>query len=151
MIEYRLSYHAYSDTPETDPTQKSTISIADLLVQSFIDGTVSRDSIVLLPILQSGTRNDEIPEVCMQLVHLPDGLLGFCNTQTLQHCACCDASICKKHHAHGFLTFLDEEGAKRDLPNALLCETCFHMGSRARTALHTFLCLINRAEGQVHA
>ena len=118
-------------------------------MQSFIDGAVSRDSISLLPILQSGTRNDETPEVCMQLVHLADGKLGFCNRETVQHCACCDTSICEKHHSRGFLTILDDQGAMRNLQNALLCETCFHMGSRARTAVHTFLHLINRPEGQV--
>src|SRR5215469_11354793 len=134
MTAYRPLYHAESSTTEAHPTHESTISTLDPLMQSFIDGA-SRDSILLLPILQSGTRNDEIPEVCMQLVHLPDGLLGFCNTQTLQHCVCCDASTCEKHNAHGFLTLLDEQGTQRDLPNALLCETCFHMGSRARTAL----------------
>jgi len=151
MIEYRSPYHTESDTPETDPTQKSTMSTADLLVQYFIDGTVSRDSILLLPILQSGIDNDEIPEVCMQLVHLPDGLLGFCNTQTQEYCTCCGASICEKHHAHGFLTILDSQGTECNLPNTLLCETCFRMGGRARTALYTFLRLINRSEGQVHA
>ena len=151
MIEYRPPYHAYSDTPETDLIHESAISTVDSLVQYFIDGTVSRDSILLLPILQSGTRDDEIPEVCMQLVHLPDGLLGFCNAQTNTHCVCCAASICEKHHARGFLTILDYEGRERDLPNVLLCETCFRMGGRARTALCTFLRLINRGEGQVHA
>lgn len=149
MIEYRPPYHAFSSTTEVDPTHESALSIVDQLVQSFIDGAVSRDSILLLTILQSGIHDDETPEVCMQLVHLPDGLFGFCNRQTLQHCACCDASICKKHHSRGFLTIRSFQGTTRDLQSVLLCETCFHMGSRARTALHTFLHLINNPEGQV--
>ena len=111
MIEQRPFYHAFTGTTDVHSSHESAIPTPDQLVQYAIDGAVSRDAILLLPILQSAVYGDETPEVCMQLVHLLDGKLGFCNRETVQHCACCDASICEKHHLRGFLTLLDDQGA----------------------------------------
>jgi hypothetical protein len=139
MTEQRPTYHAHSGTIEE---HEDRIITPSRILPRYAGSPPTVDTLFLLPILES-PQCDEPHTLCMQLVHLPDGLLGFCNTHTNAHCACCDANICTEHHHHGLLTFVDAEGVRHDLPRATLCETCAFMGSLARTALHTFRRLIN--------
>jgi hypothetical protein len=137
MTEHRPSYFAFSSIGEG--AQSTTTSP---LEQHYVDGTVSRDTILLLPVLSSPLETDQ-PSVCLQLVHLEGISLGFCNVPTKERCACCDAPTCQAHATCGALTVIDENGLRHLLNEALLCETCAHLDTVARTALSTLRRLLN--------
>ena len=138
MTEHRPLYHAFSGVTES-------ISPSPL-IQHYTDGTVSRDIIFLLPILESGYHRD-LPSPCLQLIHLPNGDLSFCNHRTEHRCACCGNAVCEQHHHTGFLSFQDETGAWQVLTHPVLCEGCAHLDSPARYAIYTFRHVLN-AEGE---
>ena len=134
MTEHRSHYQAKSGDYSTD---KGTVSP---LYQHYVNGTVARDIILLLPVLQSPLY-DESPSSCMHLVHLPDGL-GFCNASTEQHCTCCGLPVCNEH-CRGFLSLRSEMG------EGPLCETCTFLPVHIISALRTFRHLMNEQKGQV--
>ncbi len=81
MTEQRFPYQALSGEY---PTPGRPISLSPLQ-QYYTDGTTSRDTILLLPILESA-HSDGAPSSCLQLTHLPNGDLGFCNRRADQQC-----------------------------------------------------------------
>ena len=139
MTEHRPLYHALVHTTEPTPYRPTAV---DSLLQHWADGTTSHDTILLLPILSS-SQCDESPDLCLQIVHLPDGNRSFCNVATEQQCACCSATVCEQHHARGYLSFQDETGTWHNTPNALLCETCAHLPNNLRSELYAFCRCLN--------
>jgi hypothetical protein len=142
MTERRSPYHTFSGEYST---QSRPISPSPL-VQHHTDGTTSRDTIYLLPLLASAG-SPSSPSSCLQHVHLPNGDPAFCCRKTEQACTCCGADVCKEHQRIGFLHFQDETGCWHDLDNALLCQTCASLSKQMRAALHTFRRLLNLYEG----
>jgi hypothetical protein len=140
MTEHCPLYHAQSGA--TEPlSHRSTYP--DLLVQHRVDGTVCRDIILLLPILQSVQRDDS-PALCMQLVHLEDGNLSFCNQKTKDLCSCCGLPVCGSHFISSWVAFPDEANESCFAP---LCQTCLCLPDKVRLALRAFRQGLN--EGQV--
>jgi hypothetical protein len=146
MTEQRSPYQAFSGDYSTN---KSTITDTSPLVQHSTDGTTTRDSILLLPVLRSPQSGEE-PATCMHFVHLKDGGLSFCNIPDAPHCcACCGRALCSAHACMGPLTVPGDSGTWCDMPEACLCETCFHFPQIARSALHVLWRMINSGKGQV--
>jgi hypothetical protein len=143
MTEHRPPYHAESGTTQAD---KRALSISDLLVQRSLDGTISRDSILLLPILQTG-QNDGTPEVCLHLVHLENGMPGFCLAASGETCFCCNCPVCREHLSPDRLPLPRVHGVTHTAP---LCKTCATFPRQTISALHEFRRLIN-SRGQVQS
>ena len=102
MTEHRPLYHAHSGATEPTPYRPTA---DDSLVQYSTDGSTSRDTIFLLPILYS-TQSDELPNLCMQPVHLENGGMTFCNRNTLDVCSCCGLPVCGSHFISSWVAFL---------------------------------------------
>ncbi len=140
MTEHCPLYHAQSGVAEP----LSHLSTAtDSLLQHHADGSTSRDIILLLPILQSVQRDDS-PALCMQLVHLENGNLSFCNRKTNDLCSCCGLPVCGSHFISSWVAFPDEAN---ESCTALLCQTCLCLPDKVRLALRAFRQGLN--EGQV--
>jgi hypothetical protein len=130
-------YPAYSSIVETP---RSTV---DPLVQHYVYGTVSRDTILLLPMLSSSTSRDE-PSPCLHPVHQSDSSLAFCNTWTEHRCPCCGTSMCYEHESKRANPLPDETGQEE----TSLCTTCASFSIDTIYTLYTFRCLINEWEGR---
>jgi hypothetical protein len=134
MTEQRSSYHAFSGDFSTNTSPVSAVS--DLL-QCCVDGSVSRDSVLLLPIIQS----PEVCEhICLHLVHLENGPLGLCNVTTEQSCPCCGLFVCPEHLSPYGILSPDETGEERQ---RLLCVTCAALPLHTVAAFRAFRCLIS--------
>ena len=113
-------------------------AVSSPLNQHHTDGTVSRDIVLLLPVLQMSNawRN-----ICLHHVHLPDGSLGVCNAKTDRRCAGCGCPMCQSQ----------ESGYSFTLPSgdrAWLCETCASLPIMSVLALREFRYLLNE-QGRV--
>ncbi len=137
MTEHRPFYHVCHAT--TGPTGQSP---ASPLIQHYTDGTVAPDSILLLPILVSPMHREQ-PSSCMQLVHLGNSNLGFCNARTSDACTCCMTPVCVCHSRFALVSFSDETGLDLGTREAILCETCLTLPAHMRYALHAFVVAIN--------
>ena len=137
MSEKRPLYHATSHTPEQQPHRCDPT-----LSQHHMDGTMTRDTIILLPMLAVPHSHDQ-PCPCMQQVHLQNGDLGFCNVKTSIFCTGCGNAVCIKHYGKRFLSLLDANGAWQEEQTHLLCETCADLPKNIVLALHLFRRAIN--------
>ena len=127
MTERRLTYHAP-------------------LEQHYIDGSTSRDTILLLPILYSPA-SDAQPARCLHLIHLPCGAFGLCNTLTECRCPCCGTAMCYEHESERAIALPDKTGDWQEQNRAFLCETCATLPMQIIFALYDFRLSIN---AQVH-
>jgi hypothetical protein len=127
MTERRLTYHAP-------------------LEQYYIDGSTSRDIVLLLPILQSPASDDQ-PARCLHLIHLPCGTVGLCNTLTEHACPCCGTSMCYEHESERAVTLPDATGRWQAQNRAFLCSTCATLPMQIIFALYDFRLSMN---AQVH-
>ena len=127
MTERRLTYHAP-------------------LEQYYIDGSTSRDTILLLPILQSSQNNDQ-PARCLHLIHLPCGTVGLCNTQTEHACPCCGTAMCYEHESERTVTLPDATGRWHEQDRTFLCSTCALLPLQTIYSFYMFRCLINERQG----
>jgi hypothetical protein len=137
MTKHHSRYPAYSGIVETPRSATSS------LAQHYIDGTASRDTILLLPMLSSSTSSDG-PSACLHLVHQSDGRLAFCNTWTEHRCPCCGTSMCHEHESDRSNPLPDETGQEE----TFLCKTCASLSIDVIYTLYTFRCLINEWEGR---
>ncbi len=140
MTEHRSLYHAQSGVAEPLSHRPT---YPDPLVQHQVSGSTSRDSILLLPILCSA-QSDDSPALCMQLVHLENGNLSFCNRKTKDLCSCCGFPVCGSHFISSWVAFPDEANESCTAP---LCQTCLCLPGTVRLALRAFRQGLN--EGQV--
>jgi len=138
-------HHTFSGTTEAHPLNYGTTIVASPLEQHYVDGSISRDIILLLPILDV-PRHDEQPSPCLHLVHLPDGNLGLCNVKTEHTCPCCGNSACNKHLSEHTVLFPDEMNVWSEEYTAPLCETCALLPKETIYALHAFRLSINESE-----
>ena len=144
MSEHRSPYYAFSGKCLL---QQSTISS---LVQHHIDGSLSRDTVLLLPILSSSQSTDQ-PSPCLHLAHLPGGLLGLCNMHTLHTCPCCGNAMCWAHQSERSVALPDVSGTGPEEDDTFLCTACAHFSTDMIYALYTFRHAINDLDGQVHS
>jgi hypothetical protein len=141
MTEHRPLYHACSGT--VGPTSSHSPSTDQSpLVQHYANGTVASDTLLLLPILVSPSSYEQ-PSPCLQLAHLDNGNLGFCNEPSCDSCACCTAAVCALHCYSIWVALPDEVGLYSSDKHARLCETCFFLSRAMRTAIHAFVRAIN--------
>ena len=137
MSEKRPLYHAHSGTTEEHTTPRGLSP----LVQCSVDGSVSRDTILLLPIMRSA---QNYKPFCLHLIHLPDGKLHFCNAEAWQRCIGCDAPMCEEHQSPYSITLPDVYGVWTQEHRAPLCQTCAQFPLTTVFALHEFRRLLNR-------
>src|SRR5436853_4191922 len=140
MTELRPAYLAFSSTTEEHTAQHSLVSSP--LHQYYTDGTLSRDHILLLPILHS-VQSDEEPSACMHLIHLPNGRLSLCNTLTEHSCPCCGNSVCYEHESKCCFTLPSGIGISQEEDRMFLCETCARLPRDVRVSLYAFRMAIN--------
>ncbi len=141
MTEHRPLYHAYSG--RVGPASPNPTSASQPLIQYYTDGTVASDTVLLLPILLSPMHHKQ-PSSCMQLVHLGNSALSFCNARTDETCACCMTPVCVSHSRRAMVVFSDE--TDQGTREAILCETCLVLPVHMRHALHAFVVAINSPE-----
>ena len=139
MTEHRPSYQAFSGNLQTHPALRRPVT----LEQQYTDGTTSRDTLLLLPILDTSVSDkDATPPVCMHLVHLGNGALSLCNSTTIAHCPCCGLSMCAEHRSSRSIALPDETGIHSE--QAPLCETCSHLPLDILLAVYIFRTRINQ-------
>ncbi|TMC15644.1 MAG: hypothetical protein E6J34_21485 [Chloroflexi bacterium] len=92
------------------------------------------DTLLLLPLLQSGRHDPDSPDHCLHPV-VTDGHLTFCNTQTDESCACCSRPICKPHQFPRWTALLDEGACLQEPSLHFLCETCMVLPPRVLVCL----------------
>jgi hypothetical protein len=138
MTEHHPLYHACHGT--TGPTGHSPNSP---LVQHYADGTMSCDTLLLLPILQLPQAQGN---TCLHHVYLSDSTLSVCNAATIaQPCGGCGISMCKKHQSPHLLSVMDAPGKSH---RSLLCTTCACLPLQIVLALREFRRKINE-QGRV--
>ena len=141
MTEHKPFYHAHSSITDLHTSSEHVSTTIDPLTCHLVDGTISRDRILLLPILQAGTHDDETQITCMHIIHLPDSDLGFCNTEVAGTCYGCSRPICE---AHTSLHSVWLPNLQIGVHRAPLCEMCAALPREAMYALRTFCRLMNQ-------
>jgi hypothetical protein len=88
------------------------------------------DTLLLLPLLQSGCGSTDAPNHCLHPV-VADGQLTFCHAATREHCPVCHRPICEPHQLPREIALLDRYSCPTKSSLHFLCETCATLAERA--------------------
>ena len=127
MSERRPTYHAHNGT-----TEERILTPLPKLHNAYVPATPP-DTLFLLPIVACPGKAQDSESPCLQLIHLGNGDLGFCNTKTTQRCISCGSPTCVYHSWKRYLSLPDH--ASPDDHMALLCETCAHLPRKVLVAI----------------
>ena len=119
-------------------------TLEETLTQEQTDGSTSRDTLLLLPILLSASGGQPYP-FCLHPVHLSGGKLGFCNRKMRERCACCYTPVCRSHFISCWNFLPDEAGLSAE--TFPLCETCAALPQEARHSIYGIRIMVNQEAG----